>query len=354
MRNVLITGGAGFVGASLAISFKRDHPSWRIIAFDNLHRRGSELNVPRLKENGVDFVHGDVRIAEDLRDVGAFDLLIECSAEPSVLAGYTGSPAYLCQTNLSGTLNCLETCRKQRSELIFLSTSRVYPMEVISGLEYLEEETRFRLKPDQDVPGVSAIGFSEDFPMTGARSLYGATKLCSELMIQEYLAAFDLKGVIARCGVIAGPWQMGRVDQGFVALWLARHLWSGDLRYIGYGGNGKQVRDILHVDDLYELLRMMTARVAQISGSVFNVGGGMDLSVSLHELTGICRKITGQRIPIASVPETRQADIPYYVSDFRRIQAITGWKPWRGIAEIMEETCAWLRDHEAALRSILV
>ncbi|MBL7211238.1 MAG: NAD-dependent epimerase/dehydratase family protein [Desulfobacteraceae bacterium] len=87
MKKVLITGGAGFVGASLAISLKQDHPSWTIISLDNLHRRGSELNIPRLRENGIQFVHGDVRIREDIEGVGAFDLLIECSAEPSVLAG---------------------------------------------------------------------------------------------------------------------------------------------------------------------------------------------------------------------------------------------------------------------------
>lgn len=353
MKKVLITGGAGFVGANLAIFLKHDNPSWNITSLDNLHRRGSELNVPRLSENGVGFVHGDIRVIDDIESVGEFDLLIECSAEPSVLAGYGGSPVYLYQTNLSGTLNCLEICRRQKAEVIFLSTSRVYPMQVINKLHYLEEKTRLSLILDQEAPGVSEYGFSEDFPLTGVRSLYGATKLCSELMMQEYMAAYGIKGVINRCGVLTGPWQMGKVDQGFVVLWVARHLWSGDLTYIGYGGKGKQVRDILHVKDLYDLLCIQIERLDQMSGSVFNVGGGKELSVSLYELTRMCQEVTGRKIPIASVAETRQADIPYYMSDCRRVQEISGWKPCMDIRKIVRDIYSWLSEHEANLRPIL-
>lgn len=353
MKRVLLTGGAGFVGANLAISLKQDHPSWTIISLDNLHRRGSELNVPRLRGNGIHFVHGDVRIREDIGGVGDFDLLIECSAEPSILAGYDASPAYQVQTNLVGTLNCMEVCRKQEAEILFLSTSRVYPMQAIKGLAYIEEKTRLDLDPNQELSGVSPFGFSEDFPLAGVRSFYGATKLCSEFIIQEYMAAYGIRGVILRCGVLTGPWQMGKVDQGFVVLWLARHLWPAELAYIGYGGKGKQVRDILHVKDLYSLVCLLLDQMEEFSGAVFNVGGGGDRSVSLCELTRICQEITGNKIPVDAVAETREADIPYYVSDFRRVEQRTGWKPRWEVPDTVLDIYQWLRDHEALLRPIL-
>ncbi len=354
MRTVLITGGAGFVGANLAISLKRDHPRWRVTALDNLHRRGSELNLARLKKMEIPFFHGDVRIIEDLQAAGDFDLLVECSAEPSVLAGYQQSPAYLCQTNLSGTLNCLELCRRYGSEILFLSTSRVYPMGIINDLQYGENETRFYLKEVQgEIPGVSSFGFDENFPLMGARSLYGATKLCSELMVQEYIAAFDVHGLILRCGVLTGPWQMGKVDQGFVVLWVAKHLWPGSLAYMGYGGTGKQVRDILHVEDLYDLVSALLSKTDGMTGETFNVGGGKDQSISLCELTNICREVTGNEFSISGVPETRQGDIPYYVSDCRRVQSLTGWKPRRNILETVAHIHEWLKDHEGHLKPIM-
>ncbi len=118
-RRILVTGGAGFVGSTLALAFKRDFPSMEVVALDNLKRRGSELNLPRLRAGGVGFVHGDIRNIEDLDAVGEMDLLLECSAEPSVLAGYGESPLYVIQTNLNGTVNCLEIARKHKMDTVF-------------------------------------------------------------------------------------------------------------------------------------------------------------------------------------------------------------------------------------------
>ncbi len=251
-RSVLVTGGAGFVGSNLAIMYKRRYPETRVSVLDNLRRRGSELNIPRLRQSGIEFIHGDIRNREDFPEFEA-GLILECSAEPSVLAGYSGSPRYLLNTNLIGTLNCLELARKQGADFVFLSTSRVYPIQALRSLNYSEAGTRFVLADEQPYPGASALGISEDFPLRGSRSLYGATKLASELFVEEYGAAFDLKTVVNRCGVITGPWQMGKVDQGVFALWMARHYFGGELSYFGYGGTGKQVRDFLHITDLFEL-----------------------------------------------------------------------------------------------------
>jgi CDP-paratose 2-epimerase len=120
---LMITGGAGFVGSSLALAFRRDHPDWKVTAFDNLKRRGSELAIDRLRAAGVEFHHGDVRCPEDLEAAGPADLLIECSAEPSVHAGYRDGPSYLVATNLGGTVNCLEHQCAMAAIWLFLSTS---------------------------------------------------------------------------------------------------------------------------------------------------------------------------------------------------------------------------------------
>jgi len=128
------------------------------------------------------------------------DLILECSAEPSVLAGYT-SPGYVLQTNLIGTINCLELARQTEADFIFLSTSRVYPIAYLNQLNYTETDTRFQLSDQQDLPGVSAFGISEQFPLDLPRSLYGSTKLASELIINEYGDAYDSKGRLLMWGV---------------------------------------------------------------------------------------------------------------------------------------------------------
>lgn len=352
LHTILITGGAGFVGARLALGFKEAHPGAHVLALDNLKRRGSELNLSRLKKGGVDFVHGDVRIAEDLPNLPKLDLIIECSAEPSVLAGYDGQPRYVMDSNLFGAVNCLEWARRCGAAMIFLSTSRVYPIEKLCAIALLEKETRFDFAPDQSLQGVSAAGIAETFPMDGVRSLYGATKLAAELLIQEYAAMYGVRAVVNRCGVIAGPWQMGRVDQGIAALWVSRHIYGGPLSYIGFGGAGKQVRDMLHVDDLLELLLQQSAMLDIVQGHVFNVGGGREGSTSLCELTALCQQCTGQTIPIASTAETRAADVPLYITDNSRVESVCPWRPRRPIPCIMEDITRWIKKNEEALRPI--
>ena len=176
-KRVLITGGAGFVGSSLALMFREAYPDWEIVAFDNLRRRGSELNLDRLRRCGIRFCHGDVRNRSDLDGVGKVDTIIECSAEPSALAGFDGEAAYVVDTNLAGTVNCLELARRYQAELVFLSTSRVYPYEALNTLPFLETPTRFDWQLDRACTGVSAQGVAEDFPLEGVRTLYGACLL---------------------------------------------------------------------------------------------------------------------------------------------------------------------------------
>ncbi len=351
---ILITGGAGFVGSSLAISLKARHPQLAITCLDNLHRRGSELNLPRLKAAGVHFEHGDVRYLSDLRfSKTTPELIIECSAEPSAQAGYVGSSEFLIQTNLNGCYHCLELARETRADFIFISTSRVYPVKRLNELAFEETDSRFELNKRQAITGASAEGVSESFPLEGARSLYGMTKLAGELMVTEYADAYGVRTVVNRCGLIAGPWQMGKTDQGVVSLWVAAHHFKQPLQYIGFGGSGKQVRDILHIDDLCDLIDGQIQNMDKYSGRLFNAGGGVAGSLSLREMTGLCRTISGRTIPIGSSAEGRTADIRIFITDRRNLTAFSRWQPRRRPETVLNDIHEWIRREEKFLRPIL-
>ena len=349
---ILITGGCGFVGSNLAIGLKKKHPNYSICALDNLKRRGSELNLSRLKEHEVSFIHGDIRNRTDFDEVGEVDLVIDAAAEPSVLAGTQGGLDYLIDTNLNGTINTLHYAKTHDAAFIFLSTSRVYPIQKISNLSIVETETRFSLTDEQSENGVTKNGISEQFTLEGERSFYGATKLASELFVQEY-ASQGLRTVINRSGVISGPYQMGKVDQGVVVLWMARHYWRQPLNYIGFGGTGKQVRDVLHIDDLLDLIDWQIHHLDDIAGKKFNVGGGLESSVSLMELTRLCQEITGNQININSQLENRPGDIPLYLTDNKTITELSGWSPRRSVKGILENVYYWIDENENSLEKLL-
>lgn len=351
MDNILITGGAGFLGTATALKFRELYPGSNIVALDNLKRRGSELNLERLQSHGVGFVHADVRSEEDL--CVPADLIVECSAEPSVLAGRDGDSRYLLNTNLVGAINCFELARRNGASVIFVSSSRVYPFDRLNDLPFSTQDDRFVLTDNEDLPpGVSSAGINCDFPLPGRRTLYGASKLSAELILQEYADVFDIPAVIFRFGVIAGPWQMGKVDQGFVALWVGRHMLGHPLSYIGYGGQGHQVRDIVHVDDACVLFGEAAQRIGDFRGAVYNAGGGAAISVSLAEITDLCRKETGREIEIARDLQTRPGDIPWYVSDNTAVSEQFAWEPIRSAKEIVADTADWLRDSPQTLNRI--
>jgi CDP-paratose 2-epimerase len=350
----LVTGGAGFVGSSVCLALAERYPDWELLAFDNLKRRGSELNLPRLREAGVTFVHGDVREPADLMAVPSIDALVECSAEPSVLAGYGLAADYVVRTNLLGAYHCLELARRDDALFLFLSTSRVYPVAALNRLQLTEAETRFELALDQGQPGVSEVGISEAFPLDGARTLYGTTKLAGELLAAEYADAFGLRTVIDRCGVIAGPWQMGKVDQGVFTHWVLSHHFGRPLQYIGYGGEGKQVRDLLSVADLVELIEDQLQQPEVWTGFNGNVGGGRGCSLSLLEATELCRELTGNVVSIEGTSEARPGDVPLYISDCGRLFDRTEWRPSRTPREILADIHAWVEENEPALEAALV
>jgi CDP-paratose 2-epimerase len=329
---LVVTGGAGFVGSNVVCSLAARHPDWDVVVLDSLKRRGAELTLDRLRAAGVAFVHGDVRQPADLAELGGFDALLECSAEPSVMAGVDGSRDFVVHTNLLGAYHCFEAAARHGAQVLFLSTSRVYPLAGLSALELRETETRFELDGE---------GIDESFPLTGARTLYGATKLAAELLLAEY----DIPWVVNRCGVIAGPWQMGKVDQGVFTHWALSHRFGRPLSYIGFGGGGKQVRDLMHVDDLTDLVEEQLLAPGAWAGFTYNVGGGRGGSLSLLETTALCRELSGRELEVGSAVETRPGDVPYYVSDCSALFARTDWRPRRDPRTILADIFAWIDDH---------
>jgi CDP-paratose 2-epimerase len=350
---ILITGGAGFVGSALARYLKQTIPGASIIAFDSLRRRGAELNLASFREWGIEFVHGDIRNRSDLAVLdGDFDVLIDASAEPSVHAGTAGSPDYVVETNLIGAYNCLNFARQRSSRFILLSTSRVYSIQPLRDIVLIEGETRFDISDAQVISGITGRGIAEHFPTHLARSFYGASKLGAEQLVQEFAHTYGLPAIVLRCGVIAGPGQFGKADQGVFTMWVAHHYFKRPVRYIGFGGEGKQVRDLLHIEDLCELTGRIVKSTNVYEGDVLNVGGGVDRSISLMELTQLCTKVVGNEVTTAGLSDTAGFDVPLYVSDCSRLFSRSDWRPKCSVESIVADIFQWIRANEAALKPL--
>lgn len=352
LQRCLITGGCGFVGSHLACHLHRIFPGLRITALDNFHRRGSRLNALILEQEGIAVQEGDVRDEALWKTLPPCDLVIDAAAEPSVLAGRGGGDAdYVVGTNLIGTLHLLEWLRRNGGRLVFLSTSRVYPVDALRAIRLEMRGDRFEPAADQPVPGITPRGIGSGFPMEGPRTLYGATKYASEIMVREYAAQFGLDVVINRCSVLAGPRQMGKTDQGIVALWAARHVYQRSLQYLGYGG--RQVRDLLHIDDLAELVALQAAHVSPFHAQVYPVGGGPERSVSLRELTRLCQTYSGHVVPLSEDPAIRPGDAPWIVMDTTETERDFPWCPRRSVSDIVRDTIQWIVANQESLAQVL-
>jgi CDP-paratose 2-epimerase len=173
------------------------------------------------------------------------------------------------------------------------------------------------------------------------------------MLIEEYREAFGLRAIVNRCGVLTGPWQMGKVDQGVFVLWMAAHYFSKSLEYTGFGGSGKQVRDLLHIDDLIRLVTYQLEHFDDLEAEVFNVGGGANCSLSLLETTELCREISGRTIDIKQTPAERPADVAIFITDSTKVMQRTGWSPQKTAKSTLEDIYRWIRNNDSSLRSVL-
>lgn len=343
---ILITGICGFVGSNLALALKRGVENCEIAGIDNLLRPGSEMNRSALRSQGVQFIHGDARMRSDWEAAPVCDWVIDAAANPSVLAGVDGrsSPRQLAEHNLGGTVNALEYCRERKTGLVLLSSSRVYSVRALAALPVAEYGGAFTPVLDGYSPeGLSKAGIGESFSVKQPVSLYGATKLASEIMAIEYGATFGFPVWVNRCGVLAGAGQFGTAEQGIFSYWLHAHASRMRLRYIGFGGKGYQVRDAFHPDDLAEFIRRQV-RCDPPADPVYNLGGGAANAMSLAQLTAWCDARFGKHEPEADL-NPRPFDIPWLVMDSGRAAREFQWSPTRSLPSILEEIAKHVKEN---------
>ena len=331
---VLITGGCGFVGTNLAIFL--NSKGFNVNCLDNLSRKGSRYNLKLLRNNKIKNYNFDIYNYKKIQKLPKYDLIVDCCAEAAVEISKKNIDSVI-NTNFLGTLNILKKAKKDKSKIIFLSTSRVYPIKDINNI--IKKKiiySKIKIKKT----------FAENDNLRGPKTIYGLTKLSSEMLIEEFAYAFNLKFIINRCGVISGPLQFGKQDQGFVSLWIWSHLRKKKIKYIGYGGFGNQVRDVLHIDDLCELINLQIRKIKKINNQIFTVGGSKKSYTSLRQLTHICEKITKNKIKFDKVTKTSIYDIPYFITNNNLVTKTYGWKPKRNILKVVSDTFLWLKNNE--------
>ncbi len=355
--HVLVTGGCGFVGSHVALHLRaKGHP---VSVMDNLVRRGSERNISILSHHGATFFHGDVRNPEDLENLPAgIDLICDTSAQPSVVTGYA-NPRFDITNNGLGAIHILEYARLHKIPLIFWSTNRVYGADRLNALPRRETATRYEYDPEvwnripaeQRPTGFDPIhGVSEEFSIDGGqRSIYGLSKLIADAACQEYAQAYDLPIIVNRFGVLSGIGQFGHTDQGWVVWWAIAHWFKLPLTYLGW--HGKQVRDVLFVEDMLVLLDLQIKKLHEFRGEVFNLGGGAENSISLLEATAMMQELSSRTAPVTQSDKARRGDIALYWTDNRKATERLGWRPQTGLRTGFERIFNWIRENETELRA---
>ena len=335
---ILITGGCGFVGSNLALFLKKK--GFAVHTLDNLTRKGSKYNSNLLKKQKIKNYKINISNIKKIKSLPKYDLILDCCAEAAVEISKNDFDKVI-NTNLIGTINILKKSKNDKSKIIFISSSRIYPLEEMNKI-IKNKNLKSKIK-------ISKM-FSEKDKIIGPKTIYGLTKLCSEMLIEEFSYAYQLKYLINRCGVISGPLQFGKQDQGCVSLWIWRHLNKKKLSYIGYGGYGNQIRDVLHIDDLSELILLQIKNINKINNKLFTVGGSKTSYTSLSQLTKLCQKITGNKIKMGKVSKTSSYDIPYYLSDNTHVSNTYRWKPKRNINQVVMDTFLWLKNNKPIIK----
>ena len=328
---------SGFAGSKIALKLIEYKENVEIIGLDNFSRKGSEHNVSELIKNDIELFRGDIRLESDIHSLPPVDWVIDCAANPSVLAGLDGqvSSRQVMEHNLLGTINLLEYCKKFNAGLILLSTSRVYSALQLANLPVENFKDRFVISKSE-ISGITNSGIAETFPTNAPVSLYGASKLASEQLILEYGNSFNFPVWVNRCGVLAGAGQFGKADQGIFSFWIHSFKQKNPLKYIGFEGSGHQVRDALHPKDLIPLLTSQINEPNKNVPKIVNIGGGIQNSMSLKELSNWCKDRFGDNEILFS-NDNRPMDAPWIVMDSTLAKTVWDWQPTTNIEEIIDE-----------------
>jgi CDP-paratose 2-epimerase len=338
-RPVLITGGAGFIGTNLAHRLLSQ--GQRVLVFDSLTRGGVADNLAWLREQHgslLDVQIGDVRNADLLgRAVRRACRVFHLAAQVAVTTSLV-DPLEDFEVNARGTLNLLEAIRRQASPppLLFTSTNKVYG--TLASMKVALADDRY-LPED---PELRAHGVDESQPLD-FHSPYGCSKGSADQYVLDYARIYKLPAVVFRMSCIYGPHQRGNEDQGWVAHFLLANL-RGDP--ITVYGDGRQVRDALFAEDLVDAMLAAHARMDDLAGRAFNIGGGARNTMSLRELLELSGRLCGAK-PSVRYGGWRTADQRYYVSRIDAFTAATGWRPRVGVEEGVRRLFADLHDRVA-------
>jgi CDP-paratose 2-epimerase len=331
---ILITGGSGFIGTNLAHRFASE--GQRVLLFDNLSRPGVEENLKWLREQHGEAIQikiSDVRDRYSIREaVQNVSAVFHFAAQVAVTTSVS-NPFQDFAVNGTGTLNLLEELRLLSSPppLIFTSTNKVYGN--LEAVDLRLNETRY--EPDDE--RLQRFGINEDYPLS-FHSPYGCSKGAADQYILDYAHTFGLPTIVFRMSCIYGTHQFGTEDQGWVAHFLLRAL---DNQPITLYGDGKQVRDILFIEDLIDAFLLAKKNIENLKGQAFNIGGGTTNTVSLLECIELISELRGRK-PKLYFENWRPGDQCYYVSDTRKFQLATGWKPKYTVRQGMKELHSWL------------
>lgn len=341
IRSVLIFGGAGFIGSNWASRLLQDSTA-RVHVFDNLSRRGVHHNLEWLQKHPgrerLQVTIGDVRNASQVQKAVQSATEIYHFAAQVAVTTSIDDPQFDFDVNVGGTFNILEAARRTNRYpfLLFTSTNKVYG-------NFVSAQANGSTSRDE----CAAQHYISEAQPLDFHSPYGCSKGAADQYVRDYARIYKLPTVVFRMSCIAGPRQFGTEDQGWVAHFLYSALQG---RALTIYGDGRQVRDVLYVQDLLSAFEKARACSRKTSGEVYNVGGGLDNSVSLLELINEIEKLTGRKVRYSLKPE-RPGDQPIYVSDFRKLNQHVGWQPTVTVRQILVNIQKWWEQNQGLLAS---
>jgi len=335
---ILITGGCGFIGSNLAHYFSDAGNDITIL--DNLSRQGTEKNLAWLMSQSkkINYIKGDVRNFSNVSSVCKDqDVIIHTAAQVAVTSSVK-NPREDFDINALGTFNVLEAARlsNKNPTVIFFSTNKVYGNNV-NNIPLVEKKTRYEFADKK-----YELGVPEDFPTDASEHTpYGVSKYTADLYVRDFFTIYNLPTVAFRCSCMYGTRQFGTEDQGWLAHFIISSIFD---RQLTIYGDGKQVRDVLFVDDVVRLVESCLAKIGKIKGNAFNIGGGPSNTISLLELISILEKNLGKKIKY-TFSDWRPADQKVYISDIRKAEKVIGWRPLTSPEEGVKKLIDWINEN---------